>query len=365
MKNCQRRANYSACEFNLASDMISDLIRSVNGNKTTRDGGCIMNDVLLSLKQDLKKIADFIIDKNDVLYFDYPLHLNVGDLLIYAGTEAFFKDNGINIRLRRCFQTFDVNEVKKYVNKNTTILCHGGGNFGDLYPLLQQLRESLVKTFPDNRIIVLPQTAFFTNSQEMQKASAVFARHKDCYLFARDTATQEIMRHFSDNVYLSPDMAHQLYGSLPIKKIPSKNADNTLYFLRKDIEASHLEKEIQSKLPSSAAVKDWEDILTKQDLRIEKIFSKLAKLANKLHFSWLKDLINAQWYRYTLKVIERVQKEFSSYDLVVTTRLHGHIFSCLLGIPNQVCDNSYGKNMGYYKQWTKQIDYAQPYENKQ
>lgn len=327
-------------------------------------GSAIMNDVLLSLKQDLKKISDFIIDKNDVLYFDYPLHLNVGDLLIYAGTEAFFKEYGINIRLRRCFQTFDIDEVKKYVNKNTTILCHGGGNFGDLYPLLQQLRESLVKTFPDNRIIVLPQTAFFTDSQEMKKASSIFSQHKDCYLFARDTATQEIMYHFSDKVFLSPDMAHQLYGSLPFKHAKLNTSDNKLYFLRKDIEASHFEKEIQSKLPASATIKDWEDILTKTDLRIEKIFSKLAKLANKLYFSWLKDCINTQWYRYTLKVIARAQKEFLSYDQIVTTRLHGHIFSCLLGVPNQVCDNSYGKNMGYYNQWTKLIDYARPYENK-
>ena len=39
-----------------------------------------INSILLSLKQHLKKVSDVIIDKNDVLYFDYPLHLNVGDL---------------------------------------------------------------------------------------------------------------------------------------------------------------------------------------------------------------------------------------------------------------------------------------------
>ena len=77
------------------------------------------NSILLSLKQHLKKVSDVIIDKNDVLYFDYPLHLNVGDLLIYAGTEAFFKHENIHIRLRRCLPAFDINEVKKYINKNT------------------------------------------------------------------------------------------------------------------------------------------------------------------------------------------------------------------------------------------------------
>ena len=54
-----------------------------------------------------------IIDKQDVVYFDYPLHLNVGDLLIYAGTEQFFKDYDIRIRLRRSLQAFDIDEAKK------------------------------------------------------------------------------------------------------------------------------------------------------------------------------------------------------------------------------------------------------------
>ena len=81
--------------------------------------------VVLS-SQHLKQIEEKIIDKNDVLYFDYPLHQNVGDLLIYAGTEQFFKDYQINIRLRRCLQAFNLEEVRKFVHPNTTILFDHG-----------------------------------------------------------------------------------------------------------------------------------------------------------------------------------------------------------------------------------------------
>ena len=326
------------------------------------------NSILLSLKQHLKKVSDVIIDKNDVLYFDYPLHLNVGDLLIYAGTEAFFKHENIHIRLRRCLPAFDINEVKKYINKNTTILCHGGGNFGDLYPLIHQLREDLITHFPDNRIVVLPQTAYFSDETAMKKSAALFAKHKDCYLFARDAFTQEIMQHFSDKVELCPDMAHQLYGILPICDTAEKSAvenqyKKTLYFLRKDIEASQLEKEIQSNLPSLQNVKDWDDLLSVKDLKFELYLGRLSKLANKLNLAFMKNRINEFWYQHALNIIYRAQQQFSAYDLVVTSRLHGHIFSCLLGIPNQVCDNSYGKNMRYYRQWTKDIDYATQYQN--
>ena len=320
-----------------------------------------MDKILISLKQELGKIVE-LINKEDAFYFDYPMHLNVGDLLIYAGTEAFFKEYNINIRLRRCLQTFDINEVKKNITKNTTIICHGGGNLGDLYPLLQKLREELVINFPNNRIILLPQTGYFSNQDEMKKSAAIFSAHKDCHLFARDLPTLELLKNFSDKVILCPDMAHQLYGEFPLKNKVESSEKNKLYFLRKDIEASQLEKNIESTLPTSAVVKDWDDIVTSNDIMYARIYSKLARISNISHLSIFKDKINDLWYKHTLNIIERARNEFMKYDLVVTSRLHGHIFSCLLGIPNQVCDNSYGKNLGYYNQWTKDIDYAEKYQ---
>lgn len=320
-----------------------------------------MDKILISLKQELGKIVE-LINKEDAFYFDYPMHLNVGDLLIYAGTEAFFKEYNINIRLRRCLQTFDINEVKKNITKNTTIICHGGGNLGDLYPLLQKLREELVINFPNNRIILLPQTGYFSNQNEMKKSAAIFSAHKDCHLFARDLPTLELLKNFSDKVILCPDMAHQLYGEFPLKNKVESLEKNKLYFLRKDIEASQLEKNIESTLSASAVVKDWDDIVTSNDIMYARIYSKLARISNISHLSIFKDKINDLWYKHTLNIIERARNEFMKYDLVVTSRLHGHIFSCLLGIPNQVCDNSYGKNLGYYNQWTKDIDYAEKYQ---
>ncbi|MDH2997983.1 polysaccharide pyruvyl transferase [Pasteurellaceae bacterium LFhippo2] len=321
-----------------------------------------MNKVLMDLKQKLGQINELIIDKDDVLYFDYPLHLNVGDLLIYAGTEAFFKDYGINIRLRRCLQAFDLEDVKKFIKPTTTLICHGGGNFGDLYPLIQKMREDIVQAFPNNRVIVMPQTAHYSCDEAMQKSAKIFKSHSDCHLFARDISTFELLKtNFSDNVALSPDMAHQLYGHLKPKATNQSATGNTLYFLRKDIEKSHLEEQIRATLTSGAAIKDWEDVLTVRDHKYELWCSRLATFANRFKLGFLKNVINEMWYRYSLQVIERMRDIFTSYDLVVTSRLHGHIFSCLLELPNQVCDNSYGKNLGYYNQWTKEIEFAKPY----
>ena len=89
----------------------------------------------------------------------------------------------------------------------------------------------------------------------MKKSAAIFSAHKDCHLFARDLPTLELLKNFSDKVILCPDMAHQLYGEFPLKNKVESLEKNKLYFLRKDIEASQLEKNIESTLSASAVVK--------------------------------------------------------------------------------------------------------------
>ena len=74
-----------------------------------------MNQLLIDLKNKLNPIVELIKDKNDVFYFDYPLHLNVGDLLIYHGTEQFFKDHHINVTLKRCEYDLDQSIILEMV----------------------------------------------------------------------------------------------------------------------------------------------------------------------------------------------------------------------------------------------------------
>lgn len=83
--------------------------------------------------------------------------------------------------------------------------------------------------------------------------------------------------------------------------------------------------------------------LTLQDIKYELFCSRLAKIANILNCSYLKNKVNDMWYCRTLDIIKRMQYIFLKYDLIITSRLHGHIFSCLLELPNYICDNSYGK----------------------
>jgi len=305
---------------------------------------------MLELKKSLSKILDFIEDKNDVVFIDYPIYLNVGDLLIFAGTIDFFKNNSINVKLHLSTHGANIVNISKVITKNTTIICQGGGNFGDIYDAHQRLRENIVKNFPNNKIIILPQTAFFNNAENKEKSKNTFQSHSNVVMFARDEATYQLFKEFSNHVYLSPDMAHELYGTLP----KSSKSKSTLYFLRNDVEKNPIQSKVQNEIKGNDCF-DWDSLITKQDNRAVYIACKLIGLNRRLKFIFLDKLIFKIWYAHTSSLVLKVSRVFSSYEKVVTSRLHGHILSCLVDTPSAIIDNSYGKNTAYYEKWTKDL----------
>jgi pyruvyl transferase EpsO len=95
---------------------------------------------MIYLKELLANISNKIIHRN-IIYLDYPVHLNVGDLLIYKGTMAFFKENGYKLILAQSVNNFNIKAIKKILEtESCSIVLHGGGNFGGLYEIHQKLQ---------------------------------------------------------------------------------------------------------------------------------------------------------------------------------------------------------------------------------
>lgn len=308
----------------------------------------IYNMDLLKLK--LTEILNHIEDKNDVVYLDYPLHYNVGDLLIFLGGIQFLSKNEINVKKFYCVNNLKINNLKKNITKKTTILCHGGGNFGDIYENHQKLREDIVKNFPNNKIIILPQTAYFKDKENQNRSEKLFSNHKNLIIFARDCVSLEIFKKHSNHCFLMPDMAHFLYKNIPEKKQPSKSV---LLFLRKDVEACVGQEKISGFENHESY--DWADLIDENDeLQLKKI-KKLIKLNKLLNSQKLDDYIFRQWNKNIEKLVERSIEFFLDYEKIVTSRLHGHIMTCLLDRKSIVLNNSYGKNKSYYDLWTNDI----------
>lgn len=289
-----------------------------------------------------------LIDDNPLHFVDLPVHGNIGDLLIMHGTLAFFERYSLQPRISA--PAFSYNP--DWIRKGEVVVFHGGGNFGDLYSEygMQPLREQVVASHPDNRIIILPQTIYFSSQAEQQRSASIFRQHRDVHICVRDIASYQIALEFSDKVYLLPDMAHQLY---PIEPDQNVDASGTLRISRTDGEKS---ASAVSGLPDVAATVDWPGLVGSNERYIN-YFRRAMSIMHKYGVGKLgNQLMCGLWESYSESLIDNAVALYSSYQLIISDRLHGHILACLMDKPNVVIDNSYGKNLNYVNVWTADSD---------
>lgn len=297
------------------------------------------------LKDQLRQILNVMPQGSSIYYIDYPVHSNGGDLLIMKGTEAFFKDYNIKVQARYSVLDFPDSLL---IPRDAIIVLHGGGNFGDLYPAHQKLREKIISGYPHNRIVILPQTIFYDKESEFDRTAQIFNKHKDVHLFVRDTLSYHMaaQKFTTCNLYLSPDMAHQLWPILS-KSSPGKEL---LCFFRTDIEKTREQEQLER--TGRGDYLDWTSLYNRVEKKsINMIVRMMTKGSGPLPMHLI-------WNKYTDYLVDKAVKRFSSYQNVQTSRLHGHILSCLMDKPNTLLDNSYGKNSNYYNTWTSGIESA-------
>lgn len=287
-------------------------------------------------------LADLIGDK-PFHYVDIPTHGNVGDLLIMHGTLAFFRKKNLTPKTISPHDAFD----PSWIAPGDVVVFHGGGNFGDLYPCFQQLRERIVYTHSDNRIIVLPQSLHFSSDETMEHSARIFRTHGDLHLCVRDRASLKVASQFSDRVYLLPDMAHQLYPM----QAHQLDGNGTLRISRVDDEAGD-EHDIDGAMRIDTLT-DWPQFVGERERRIELFRRAYGGFFRRGMGRMTNRLLARMWIAYSGQLVEDAARLFARHQTIVTDRLHGHILACLLNRKSIVLDNSYGKNSRYVKAWTQ------------
>ena len=272
----------------------------------------------------------------NIFLMGVPHHANIGDLAIAYSEEKMIKELFPNNKLYIMQEEkLDIcaKKVKSFVNDDDIILLHGGGNIGDTYIMPEKGRRTVISTFPNNKIIVFPQTAFFEDTGALDISKRIYNAHKHLVLIAREKMSYQFMKkNFgSAKIYLTPDIV------MTLKEVSNKPRNGVLLMFRRDKE-KNLSPETASAVMKY--VKKHFDSYKISDMNIGT--EPVNNVSRKIRAKFLSDKFN----------------ELQSSELVITDRLHGMIFSAITETPCVVFESLTHKITESFD-WLKNLGYIQ------
>lgn len=277
---------------------------------------------------DYQKIKKELKQKNKIVYIGSPLHGNIGDHAISIATmNLLSKLKNPVVEIPGVIYSSHVKKIKSMILKNDIICITGGGLIGNLWMQEEEMVKSVIETFSDNKLIILPETFYFESTIEAKKELESFKscidQHPNVYIMTREKASylfcKEKFKHVK-KVYLLPDLV------LTLNYSSNKIRDGVLFVNRKDKEKTSNLVEFQKEIPNSKCI---DTVLP---------YSIMMKDRN--------------------REFEKILQQFSSASLVVTDRLHAMIFAAITGTPCIALDNKNKKVSGVY-QWIKDLEYIE------
>jgi pyruvyl transferase EpsI len=293
-----------------------------------------------------RKISDWIIYNRDfkrykgkkkIFYMSTPIHGNMGDQAIVYATnkylEKYFSEYEIIEVYRKDIKRY-VEFVKKIINDdNDIIVLHGGGNLGNIWVEEEYDRRFIIETFPNNKILSMPQTISFTNDkfgeEELRKTIKSYSNHKKLVIVAREKISFEIMKKYltKNKIIINPDMVLLLSN---MYKANNSNRKGIMTCLRNDKE-SVIGNEKNYFLDT--IIQKFKDVY---------VYDTVIK----------KTVLREQRERELIKMFDKFRRS----KLVITDRLHGMVFSAITKTPCIVTKSLDHKVIGTYE-WIKDLNY--------
>lgn len=281
----------------------------------------------------------------DYYLLEVPYYTNIGDTLIWQGEMDFLNSLPYQCKGMYSLDTFNYPQI----SKDILILFQGGGNFGDLWPKHHNFKLSVIKHYPDNQFVFLPQTVYFESDENMRECAMFLSQFKNVTICARDSVSYELLKNnFSNKILLLPDMAFCINMEKWGKKTKSQNS-----LLLKRMDKELKESTLLSKISQIKNIKitDWPTMMSMDypTLNLERIKYRLKR------FPCILDMYCRYYYRPHL--IKTGVKIIMEYSKIYSTRLHAAILAVLLNKSEiYFLDNSYGKNKSFYDTWLSDCD---------
>ncbi|MFN2569363.1 MAG: polysaccharide pyruvyl transferase family protein [Candidatus Dormibacteria bacterium] len=279
-----------------------------------------------------------------VALLGFPHYGNVGDSAIWEGARRCLDRLGCRIVHTAGRRTYSSRRLRSLSETVDVILLSGGGNLGDLWMAEQAFRERVILDFPDRRIVQLPQSIWFTSPRLLAQARTVLGRHGDLTLLCRDHGSLEQARaQLTASAVLCPDLALEL----ELARREPVTAP-ILWLSRGDRESLHRPDGASGTIP----VIDWAQPATFRDRALAAAVT-VPLIDNRMRLRHRFDRWRSSGEALVARRrVEMGRRTLAAAQVVITDRLHGHVFCLLMGIPHVILDTRQGKLAGFHSTWT-------------
>ncbi|HZK04743.1 MAG TPA: polysaccharide pyruvyl transferase family protein [Actinomycetaceae bacterium] len=263
---------------------------------------------------------------------------NIGDLAIAAAQREFLVRSlsGHHVVTVPISETIEViRSIRAQVQPGDLVTITGGGNMGSIYPGIEEMRQLVIRSFPNNRIVCFPQTLDWDGSPESERALAgiarTYARHPDIHVYARESVTRAKLEElFRGRPNVTIGSAPDIVLGSTAPETPSNSAERpagVLLCLRSDRERV-LESDRRAQLEAA---------LVETGERLETTDTDTG--------GWGLD------ESHRAQLLADKLGQFRSSRLVVTDRLHGMILSFVVGTPCLVLPSANHKIRQTWTDW--------------
>ena len=269
-------------------------------------------------------------NKNKKIFlFGTPMHGNLGDHAIANQEQYFFEDFFPDYEYCEILMPMYYTQketIKNIVTPDDLVVISGGGWMGNLWIHNEYVIREIVQNYPENKIIILPQTVYYTSDElgekECRITNEILKKHNNLHIFVRENKSYDFIKQkieFTEksDVYLVPDMV--LYG---------KN-------IKPEGKYDEYEKIINICIR--------EDCESEQE-NVDDFYKKIKQNYNVRRVSTV--IKSPVVLKKRISELQNSWETFASAELTITDRLHAMLFSVLNGTPCIILNNKTGKVFG-------------------
>lgn len=265
-----------------------------------------------SQKKSLSDKLNHNIGAPRIYLFSTPIHSNLGDqaqLMCWLQLfNEWYPDHEV-FCIPATYRQFDtLRIIHKIIKKEDKIFVHSGYLIFDPHPELPFILD-VVRAFYDHPITILPQTVNLMDEWYRHIVASQFNQHPNLTLICRDEVSLQYSEEMFPkiNIKLMPDVVTSLIGNEKYQ-FNGSNRKGVLLCVRNDGEKLYTPRQIENLKNKFVGVN-----ITQTDTTIKAATRK--------------------WDRDREILISNIVKQFSNYQVIITDRYHGTIFSQVANTP--------------------------------